>query len=93
MRLDRLFAQEEADSDLTVHEAVRDQLKHLDLPHGRLLLQLAEGACERNDLGISVLPLGRNSLETALMVHVAAQDLFALCGVHGWAIGRLPKPL
>jgi hypothetical protein len=27
------------------------------------------------------------------MVHVAAQDLFALCGVHGWAIGRLPKPL
>jgi hypothetical protein len=39
------------------------------------------------------LPLGRNRLEAALMVHVAAQDLLALCGVHSPAIGRMAKPL
>jgi hypothetical protein len=27
------------------------------------------------------------------MVHVAAQDLLALSGVHAWAIGRMSKPL
>ena len=93
MALHRLLAEEEADSDLTIHEAVGDQLQHLDLPHRGLLLQLAEGATERDDLGASVLPLRSDRLEAALMVHVAAQDLLALCGVHAWAIGRMAKPL
>lgn len=91
--LDRLLAEEEADSDLPVDQPVRDQLEHLDLAHGGLLLQLAEGPAERDDLGASVLPLGCNRLEAALMVHVAAQDLLALCGVHSPAIGRMAKPL
>jgi hypothetical protein len=39
------------------------------------------------------LPLGRNSIEATLMVHVAAQDFFALCGVHIGPIGRMAKPL
>jgi hypothetical protein len=39
------------------------------------------------------VPLGRNSIEAALVVHVAAQDLFALCGVHMGPIGRMTKPL
>ena len=42
---------------------------------------------------VSALPLGSDRLEAALMVHVAAEDLLALCGVHAWAIGRMAKPL
>ena len=37
-------------ADLAVHEAVRDQLEHLDLAHRRLLLELPERALERDDL-------------------------------------------
>ena len=77
---------------ITSSRRTREQ-RQMRQRHVRLLLQLAERACERDDLGISVLALGRNSLEAALVVHVTAQDLFALCGVHAWAIGRLPKPL
>jgi hypothetical protein len=91
--LDRLFGEEEADSDLTVDEPVRDQLEHFDLPHRGLLLQLAEGAAERDDLCITALPLGSDRFEAALVVHVAAQDLLALSSVHACPIGRLTKPL
>ena len=42
---------------------------------------------------IEVLQLISDGLEAALMVHVAAQDFLALCGVHAWAIGGLAKPL
>ena len=45
------------------------------------------------DVGASVLSLGRHRIETTLMVHVSAQDFFALCGVHIWPIGRMAKPL
>src|SRR3954453_17985081 len=93
VRLHRLFAEEEAVTDLAIHEPIRDELQDLDLPHRRLLLQLAERAVEGDDLGASVLALGSNRLETALVVHVPAQDLLALCGVHARAIGRLAKPL
>src|SRR3569833_2247936 len=51
VRLDRLLREEEPLTDLPVHEAVRDQLKDLDLPHRRLLLQLPERALERDDVG------------------------------------------
>ncbi|WP_325115893.1 hypothetical protein [Gaiella sp.] len=40
MRLDRLLRQEELLADLAVHEAVRDELEHLDLTRRRLLLEL-----------------------------------------------------
>src|SRR6266540_6296055 len=91
--LDRLLAEEESDSDLTIDQAVRDQLKHLDLAHRRLLLELAEWAVERDDLCVAVLPLGSNRLKAALMIHVAAQDFLALSGVHAPRIGRMTKPL
>ena len=93
MRLDGLLAEEETDSDLAVDQAIRDQLQHFDLAHRGLLLEFAEWPAERNDLGVSVLPLGRDGFEAALVVHVAAEDLLALCGVHAWAIGRMAKPL
>ena len=93
MRFDGLLAEEETHADLAIHQAVRDQLQHFDLAHRGLLLELTERPAERNDLGASVLPLGRDRFEAALMVHVAAEDLLALCGVHVWAIGRMAKPL
>ena len=43
MRLDRLLGEEQALADLAVHEAVGDQLEHLDLTRRRLLLELAQG--------------------------------------------------
>ena len=87
VRLDRLFAEEEPLPDLAVHEAVRDQLKHLDLAGGRLLLELLERRRERNHLGVAVGTPGRDRLEAARMVHVTAQDLLTLCCVHEGAIG------
>src|SRR5437016_427495 len=64
VRLDRLLRQEEPLPDLAVHEAVRDQLKHLDLAHRGLLLELAERALERDDLcGRPIAPASRDRLE------------------------------
>jgi hypothetical protein len=93
VRLDRLLAEEESDSDLAIHETIGDQLQHFDLPHRRLLLQLAEGAGKGDNFGVSVLTLGSDRIEAALVVHVAAQDFLALCGVHTRPIGRMAKPL
>src|SRR6266516_2032289 len=91
VRLHRLLAEEKPMPDLAIDETVRDQLEYLDLPHRRLLLQLAEGTVEGDDLGVSALTLGSDGLEAALVVHVAAQDLLALCGVHARPIGGLTK--
>ncbi len=93
VRLDGFLGEEEAVADLAVHEAVGDQLQHLDLPHRRLLLQLAERAAERNDLGLAALATGRDGVEAALVVAIAGEDLLALGGVHAGAIGALPLPL
>ena len=93
VRLHRLLAEEKSMPDLAIDETVGDQLEHLDLPHRRLLLELAEGAVEGDDLGIAALPLGGDGLEAALVVHIAAQDLLALCGVHARPIGRMTKRL
>ena len=93
MRLDRLLAEEEPLTDLAVDEAVRDQLKHLDLAGGRLLLELLERRRERNHLGVPVGAPGRDRLEAPRMVHVPAQDLLTLCCVHEGAIGAQRIPL
>ena len=51
MRLHRLLGEEEAHPDLAVDESVGDELEHLDLTRGRLLLELLERAREGDDLG------------------------------------------
>jgi hypothetical protein len=93
VRLHRLLAQEETDSDLAIHEAIGDQLQNFDLPHRWLLLQLAEGAGKGDDFGVTVLTLGSDRIEAALVIHVSAQDFLALGGVHMGPIGRMAKPL
>ena len=82
VRFHRLFREEETDADLAVDEAVRDQLEHLDLTRSRLLLELLQGAGERDDLGAAAAPL-RDSVEAPRMVDIAGQDLLALGSVHG----------
>jgi len=81
--LHRLLGEEEPHADLAVHEAVGDQLEHLDLAGGRLLLELLQGPAERNDLGALAAAALRHRVETAAVVHVSGQDLFALGSVHG----------
>ena len=89
VRLDGLLREEEAVADLATHEAVRDQLKHLDLAGGRLLLQLLERAREGNDLCVAAARApGRDGVEPPRMADVTAQDLLALRSVHGPTIGR-----
>ena len=53
MRLHGFLREEEPVADLAVRESVRDELKHLDLTRGRLLLELAERSGERDDLGVA----------------------------------------
>jgi hypothetical protein len=94
VRLDRLLREEEADTDLAVHEAVGDELEHLDLARRRLLLELLQGAGERNDLGALVAAALRNRVEAAAVVHVTGQDLLALGSIHGnRRIGLATPPL
>ena len=92
VRLDRLLGEEQPDADLAVHEAVGDQLEDLDLTRSRLLLELLQGAAERNDLGALPAAALRLCVETATVVHVSGQDLFALCSVHANRGIGLPIP-
>src|SRR2546430_2407876 len=94
VRLNRLLRKEETHADLAVHEAVGDQLEHLDLARRRLLLELLQGAGERDDLGALVAAALRNCVETAAVVHVTGQDLLALGSIHGNRdIGLATAPL
>jgi hypothetical protein len=88
MALDRLLGEEEPDADLAVHEPVGDQLQHLDLPGGRLLLQLLKRrGLERNHLGDRRIATCGNRLEPSGVLAVSRKDLVALSSVHDWAIG------
>ncbi len=92
--LDGLLAEEEPHPDLAVDETVGNELEHFDLPHRRLLLELLQGAVERNYLAIAVPAARRRDLlEAPGMVHIAGQDLFALSCVHGPSIGAPGPPL
>ena len=95
MRLHRLLREEEALADLAVHEAVGDQLQHLDLTAGGFLLELAQRAREGDDLGLlpAVGAPRRNLVEPARVPDVTAQDLLPLRGVHGPLIGGRRRPL
>src|ERR687895_1702456 len=92
--LHRLLREEESVTDLSVDEALGDQLEDFDLTGGRLLLELLEGSRERDDLACTARrsPLG-HSLEAPRVVHVATEDLFALSSVHDPRIGLLWKSL
>src|SRR5918998_1736351 len=90
VRLHRLFREEETMADLPIHETLRDQLEHFDLPSGRLLLELLERSRERNDLpGARRRASLGDGLEASGMVHVPGQDLFSLSSVHDSRIGLL----
>jgi hypothetical protein len=81
--LHRLLREEEPHADLAVHEAVGDELEHLDLAGCRLLLELLQGPAERNDLGAPATAALRHRVKAAAVVHVSGQDLLALSSVHG----------
>src|SRR5712691_5780581 len=93
VRFDGLLAEEEPHADLAVHEAVRDQLQNLDLPHRRLLLQLLERAVEGDHLAVTVAPPCGDLVEPARVIDIAGENLLALCGVHGPGIGSPWVPL
>ena len=80
--LDGFLREEEANADLAVDEAVRDQLENFDLTRRRLLLELLERAGEGNDLGAAVAPSLRNRVETPAVVDITGQDLLAFGRVH-----------
>ena len=93
VRLHRLLGEEEPLADLAVDEAVGDQLEHLDLAGGRLLLEFLQRAAEGDDLGAATSATLRSRLETTTVVHVSSQDLFPLSSVHVGGIGLAVPPL
>ena len=82
MALHRFFRKEEPVADLTIDQALRDQLKYLDLAGSGLLLELPEGRGERNDLRVALSPSRGHSVETTRVVDITGQDLFSLCSIH-----------
>jgi hypothetical protein len=69
-------------------------LEHFDLPSGRLLLQLAKRALERDHVSPAVTTSPRrNFLEAARMRQITAEDLLTLSCVHEPSIGASFKPL
>ena len=93
--LDRLFREEESLADLSIHEPVRDELQNLDLARRRILTDLTRrGRGERDDGAVPARATARRSrFETPAVVAVVVEDLLALGGVHGGAIGRLARAL
>src|SRR6476469_10040099 len=89
MRLHGLLRQEEPLADLAVHEAVRDELEHLDLALCRLLLERTSRRLQRDHLPADeTAPTRRHLLEVARVRQIAAENLFALSGVHRTAYRR-----
>ena len=75
-------------ADLAVHEPVRDELEHLDLPLRRRLHDLAHRSGEGDHLGRrAIRPSSGDRVETTAVVHVPIEDLFALNCVHNACIG------
>jgi hypothetical protein len=89
-----LLRQEEPLADLAVDEAVGHELKHLDLPHRGLLLELTKRRRERDHRAAArVAALRRCLVEASTVVHITAQDLLALGSVHVSIIGARQTPL
>jgi len=93
VRLDRLLRKEEAGTDLTIDETVGNQLKNLQFPARRLLLD-AHRHTEGNDLAAGRAGAAlRDFLEPSRVVDITAQDFLSLCSVHGLGIGLRRRPL
>jgi len=84
-----LFREEEALSDLTVDEPIRNELKNLDLPRRGILADLAGRRRRERDHGpVATGTTTRGGrLEAAAVVAIPVQDLLALSGVHASPIG------
>ena len=92
MGLHRLLREEQVLADLTIDEAVGDELKDLDLAGRGLLLELSESRrrCERDDRpGRFRAAACRSRLEPATVVPIPVEDLPPLRGVHLLRIGAL----
>lgn len=88
VRLDRFLRQEQALTDLPVHEPVGDELQHLHLASCRLLLERARRRLQREHGSTAVpAPARRDLVELARMRQITAQDLLALGSVHLPSIG------
>lgn len=92
---DRLLREEEALTDLSIHQSVCDKLKNLDLARGGILADLTRGSGrERDDRAVPVRAAPcRSRLEAATVVAVAVEDLLTLSGVHATGIGDAAEPL
>src|SRR4029450_5574344 len=90
VRLHSFLGEVEPLADLAVHEAVRNELEHLDLAHRGLLLEFAHGRRERDHLGVLAgrMPC-RSLVEATAVVQVSAQDVFTLGSVDAGNIARL----
>jgi len=95
VRLHRLLRQEELVPDLAVDEPVCDELQHLQLARGRLLLELTQHwSCKRDHrAGTTRRATSSSRLEPAAVVAIAVEDLLTLSGVHGSDIGVRRMPL
>ena len=95
MGLHRLLREKQVLADLSVDEAVCNELQHLDLASGRILTDLARcGWRERDDR--SAAPRATTCsrrLEASAVVAISVEDLLALSGVHEFRIGAAPVPL
>ena len=77
-------------ADLTIDEAVGDELKDLDLAGRGLLLELSESRRRREGddrAGRLRATASRSRLEPATVIAIPVEDLPPLRGVHGLGIG------
>ena len=95
MRLDRLLREEQAFTDLSVDESVRNELQYLDLTGSRIRAELTSG--RRTEWDYRAAPATAasccGSLEAATVVPIAVEDLLTLGGVHASGIGARSVPL
>ena len=82
-------------ADLSIHEAVRDELEDLDLTRRRILTELARDLRrEGNDRAVATRAAPRRgSFEPAAVVPVPVEYLLALGSVHESGIGAARVPL
>jgi len=94
VRLHRFLREEQLLADFPVHQAVGDELQHLDFPRRRLLLELAKRVLKRDHVRpAGTAPPRRDFLEAARMRQVPTEDLLALRSVHAPSIGAPSEPL